>query len=145
MSTKKGNPRIGKWQSAPMEHIRLFQEMLQAFPPVQMRQMFGYPCAFLQGQMFTGLFQDSFILRLSAEDRAQFLRLDGALPFEPMPGRPMKEYVVLPERLLTQKETLHRWLEKAFAYAGSLPAKEPKRKTIPKKWQPEEAILKRAF
>ncbi len=132
MSTRKGNSKIGKWQPAPAEHIRLFGEMLQAFPLIQMRRMFGYPCAFLQSQMFTGLFQDSFILRLSPEDRAQFLQLDGARPFEPMPGRLMKEYVVLPERLLAQKEVLHRWLEKAFAYAGSLPAKEPKRKVIPK-------------
>jgi TfoX/Sxy family transcriptional regulator of competence genes len=133
MSTQRGHSRIGKWQPAPPEQIRLFGEMLQAFPLIQMRQMFGYPCAFFQGQMFAGLFQDSFILRLSTEDRAQFFRLDGTHPFEPMPGRPMKEYVVLPERLLTQKETLHHWLEKAFAYAGSLPAKEPKRKAIPKK------------
>ena len=133
MSTQKGNPRIGKWQPAPPEHIRLFQEMLQAFPLIQMRQMFGYPCAFFRGQMFAGLFQDSFVLRLSPEDRAQFLQLTGTLPFEPMPGRPMKEYVVLPERLLTQKETLYCWLEKAFVYASSLLAKEPKRKVIPKK------------
>ena len=133
MPIPKGNPRIGKWQPAPPEHIRLFGEMLAAFPLIQKRRMFGYPCAFFQGQMFAGLFQDSFVLRLSAEDRAQFLQLDGTLPFEPMPGRPMKEYVVLPERLLTQEESLHCWLEKAFAYAGSLPAKEPKRKGIQKK------------
>jgi TfoX/Sxy family transcriptional regulator of competence genes len=133
MSTKKGNPAMGKWQPAPPEHIRLFGEMLQAFPLIQIRQMFGYPCAFRQGQMVAGLFQDSFILRLSPEDRVQFLQLDGTRPFEPMPGRPMKEYVVLPERLLAQEEALHRWLEKAFAYAGSLPTKEPKRRSIPKK------------
>jgi TfoX/Sxy family transcriptional regulator of competence genes len=124
---------MGKWQPAPPEHVQLFGEMLQAFPLIQIRQMFGYPCAFIQGQMVAGLFQDSFILRLSMEDRAQFLQLDGARPFEPMPGRPMKEYVVLPERLLAQKEALHCWLEKAFVYAGSLPAKEPKRRSIPKK------------
>jgi len=46
--------------------------------------------------MFMGLHEDSIILRLAAEDRDEFLsRYDSGL-VEPMPGRPMKEYVIVP-------------------------------------------------
>ena len=97
--------------------------------------MFGYPAAFVRGHMFAGLFQDSMILRLSAEDRADCSGRLGAQPFEPMPGRPMREYLTVPPAMLESPAELERWVGKAFAYAGSLPAKvggvappSPKRK-----------------
>jgi hypothetical protein len=90
--------------------------------------MFGYPAAFFQGQMFAGLFQTSMTLRLAEADRARFMTIDGALPFEPMPGRSMREYVVVPSALLAQPSELSAWLDRSLAYAASLPPKEPKQR-----------------
>ena len=85
--------------------------------------MFGYPVAFTKTQMFASLFQDKMIVRLSDADR-EALGRDGARPFEPMPGRPMREYVVVPEAVRESPSTLRSWLAKAQAYAGSLPPKK---------------------
>jgi hypothetical protein len=42
----------------------------------------------------------------------------------------MKEYVVLPEAMQTDRVSLSRWLSEAIAYGATLPVKEPKpRKT----------------
>jgi len=66
------------------------------------------------------------VLRLPEEQRAEFLRLKGAEPFEPMPGRVMREYVVVPKGLLNAPEQLRTWVEKSLTYVSSLPAKTKK-------------------
>jgi TfoX/Sxy family transcriptional regulator of competence genes len=86
--------------------------------------MFSYPAAFTKSQMFASVFQDSLILRLPQADR-EALGQKGAGPFEPMPGRPMREYVTVPDTVRDAPSELHAWLIKAQAYAASLP---PKRK-----------------
>ena len=64
------------------------------------------------------------MLRLSEAERTEFLALDGAARFEPMPGRPMREYVTVPQRMLASPDELAAWLEKSYAYAKSLPPKK---------------------
>ena len=112
-----------KWRPVPPEMTRMFDDLLVDLPLAERRQMFGCPCAFVGGQMFTGLHQENLFLRLSEADRAEFLKLDGARMFEPM-GRPMCEYVIVPPALLASSELLDPWLERAFQYAASLPPKE---------------------
>jgi len=116
----------GKWQKAPQELIAFFMEAMKYLPEAEPRKMFGYPCAFVNGQMFTGLFEDSMFVRLSEADRAVFRALDGAHPFEPTPGRPMREYSVVPAAMLQNTPELDAWLAKSFNYAKSLPAKKGK-------------------
>ena len=117
-----------KWQPAPAELVSVFQLAMQSVPEAQARKVFGYPAAFVNGQMFAGLHRDSLILRLAEADRAQFLKRKGARVFEPMPGRPMREYVVAPPSVLKSKAQLNTWLGRALAYAKTLPPKAPKPK-----------------
>ena len=116
----------GKWQKAPQELVAFFQEAIKFLPGAEPRQMFGYPCAFVNGQMFTGLFEDTLFLRLSEADRLAFRALDGARPFEPVAGRPMREYSVAPAAMLQNLPELDAWLAKSFNYAKSQPPKEEK-------------------
>ena len=88
--------------------------------------MFGYSCVFAKGNMFAGLHEAGMVLRLPDEERTGFLRLKGAKQFEPMPGRVMREYVVVPKGLLKSPEELRVWVEKSLAYVSSLPAKPKK-------------------
>lgn len=60
--------------------------------------MFGYPAAFVNGNMFTGVFADRVFVRLPADELAEAARLGGKL-LEPMPGRPMKAYTEIQIRL----------------------------------------------
>ncbi|HEX8951062.1 MAG TPA: hypothetical protein VF945_04420, partial [Polyangia bacterium] len=63
----------------------------------------------------------------------QALVAAGAKVFEPMKGRPMKEYVVAPPALVGDRQALGKWAQKAFAYGQSLP---PKPKKPPKSKKP---------
>ncbi len=122
---KKAMP---KWTKAPEALVALFGRAVQEVPETETQKMFGYPAAFLRGQMFAGLFQSNMILRLSTSDRQEFLGEFKAVPFEPMPGRVMREYMVVPEAVLSSPRLLSSWVRKAHEYAASLPAKAPKAK-----------------
>jgi TfoX/Sxy family transcriptional regulator of competence genes len=114
------------WRKAPESLVALFDEVAPRDAPAQRRQMFGYPAVFVNGNLFAGLHQEHLMLRLPDAERAEFLALPGALPFEPMPGRPMKEYVVAPAALLGDPDGLRAWLDRAMRYAVTLPPKEAK-------------------
>lgn len=121
------SPRaMPKWRPAPDKLKQVFEKAIQSFPEAEPRKVFGYPAAVVNGHMFAGLHQEDLILRLSEADRANLLKCPGAKLFEPMPGRPMREYVVVPPSLLDSETLLNTWLEKALTYTRSLPPKAPK-------------------
>jgi hypothetical protein len=122
-SKKRAMPSFAK---APPALVERFGQIVAAMPLAEPRQMFGYPAAFANGQMFASLFGDSFILRLPEAERAAFIKQYHSRQFEPMPGRPMREYVVVPPALLNAGKELDGWLSQAAAYAQSLPPKKAK-------------------
>ena len=128
-------PHTLKWQKSPQELTDLFETVFPD-PPAAQRKMFGYPAGFVNGNMFMGLFQDQMILRLPEDGRQELIRKHGAKVFEPMPGRPMKEYVSLPRSLMDDRKELAAWVSKALDYGASLKpkskAKQPS-KARPKK------------
>lgn len=89
------------------------------------RQMFGYPCGFENDQMFCGIFGSTIVVRLAEPERELFLKR-GAKAFEPMPGRRMKEYVVLPTDVVADAAELTRWFGVARAFVVSMPGRKPK-------------------
>ncbi len=78
--------------------------------------------------MFLGVFQSNLFLRLSESDRKTFMEKYKTKLFEPMPGRPMKEYALVPETLLKTPKDLKEWIEKSRTYVSHLPAKLQKAK-----------------
>ncbi len=120
-----------QWIKASDEMKALIEAAMEGVECLK-RPMFGYPAFFINGNMFSGLFQDSFFLRLSVDQKAALGKQYGELPLlEPMPGRPMKDYVVLPEKLFRDAKRLRAVIAKAAEWARSLPAKKPAKK--PKK------------
>ena len=61
-------------------------------------------------------------LRLPAADRAAFIRQYDALPHEAH-GRPMAEYLSVPDALLADTETLAPWFASSWRYVASLKPK----------------------
>jgi TfoX/Sxy family transcriptional regulator of competence genes len=113
----------GGWRKAPPELVERFESAMAARPGFSVRKMFGYPAGFASnGHMVTGLHQDSWILRLPEDARAE-LSAAGGTPFEPMPGRPMREYLALPPAVVDDPASLDAWLDRGLAYTESLPAK----------------------
>jgi TfoX/Sxy family transcriptional regulator of competence genes len=116
------------WTKAPQSLKALFEACAPVGPGVQPRKMFGYPAVFVNGNMFAGVFQDGIFARLSPADRSALEAEHGPSPFEPMPGRPMKDYVLLPEAVLEDEAATQALLAKALAHASGLPPKEKKSK-----------------
>jgi TfoX/Sxy family transcriptional regulator of competence genes len=119
-----------KWQKASPELTAYFEESTAGID-CEHRIMFGYPCCFLNGNMFTGVFRDVIIVRLSKPDRVQTLkRLKGSRQFEPLPGRVMKEYLSLPEKIYRDEKIFEDLLMKSIKYCATLPRKEKKKKKV---------------
>ena len=111
------------WTRSPQALIDLFDKAVPASANVSRRQMFGYPAAFANGNLFIGLHQNDFIMRLSEEDRARFSARYGERTFEPMKGRRMREYVRLPEELLTDARRRAPWIKRSLQYAEAIKQK----------------------
>lgn len=118
--------KMRKFQPASEAVVSLFHTTVAGLPDVELRKMFGYPCAFVNGQMLTGVFGDRILLRLSETDRTRFLELPGAKVFEPIPGRAMREYVECPAHVMESPVHLSRWLKRGYEYVGTLPPKAKK-------------------
>lgn len=117
-----------KWKKASPELIARFDAAIARVAGAERRQMFGYPCAFLGGNMMAGLFEDNMMVRLSEKDRAKASLEAAATPFAPG-GRPMREYVVLPPAIVENQRQLGGWLKRAASYVGSLPPKKKAART----------------
>jgi hypothetical protein len=124
------------WQKIPKEHHPLFLAALPDDPRSDTIEMFGGLCARVNGNMASGLWADTVMVRLGASDRGAVLAMKGADVFDPMGrGNPMKDMVLLPKEILRQRATLRKWLAKAIEYTATLPPKKPK--GTPKRGAPQ--------
>lgn len=124
---------MSKWSKTPEETVALFNECLPQDPRVERRKMFGFPCAFVNNNMFTGTFEDQIMIRLPPEQQEQVLA-EGGAGFAPM-GRRMKEYVSLSPERAADDAYVTGWMDKSFAYASAMPPKikKPRKKKAAKK------------
>jgi TfoX/Sxy family transcriptional regulator of competence genes len=116
---KSAMPKIPKPDEASKA---FFQTVVPERPDVRIKPMFGNLAAFVNGNMFMGLFGSDLFVRLSEADRESLVKAGGT-PFEPMPGRPMREYVMLPSVWLSQPKRVREWVERSLAWAEGLPPK----------------------
>ena len=119
---------MSPWDKPNEKLVKLLDEIvatLEFDAPVDYRPMFGCPAYFTGGNLFAGVWQETMMLRLSEDERAE-VTAAGGRPFEPMPGRAMREYVALPPKMMADRDVAGLWVRKAAAYAASLPPKEKK-------------------
>jgi TfoX/Sxy family transcriptional regulator of competence genes len=116
------------WTKSPQSLIDIFDKSVPPSTSVSRRKMFGYPAAFANGNLFIGLHQNDFIMRLSEQDRIDFSARYGERTFEPMKGRPMREYVRLPEELLTDTRKRAPWIKRSLQYAERIKPKASRKK-----------------
>jgi TfoX/Sxy family transcriptional regulator of competence genes len=108
-----------------------FASLVPDGPAVEIKPMFGNLGAFVNGNMFMGLFGADIGLKLPDEERTRLLAEPGAGPFGP-PERPMAGYVTVPADWSPGKAK--SWTRKALTTAEALPPKQPKpRKAAAKK------------
>ena len=114
---------------ATEEDKKRFRRVVPAHPGVVVKPMFGNLGAFINGNMFAGLFGSTIGVKLSREDKDLLESSERTVPFGPA-DRPMGGYTGLPEIWNEEgdgDETRARaWAEKALDYVATLPPKEPK-------------------
>ena len=104
----------------------LFLALLPDHPGVTQRPMFGQLAGFVNGNMFLCLFGNRIALKLPDHEAGELMRAEGAEPFEPMEGRPMRGYVALPTEWHARPEQAEDWVRRSLAYVSSLPVKAKK-------------------
>jgi TfoX/Sxy family transcriptional regulator of competence genes len=104
-----------------------FRSLVPADPRVEVKPMFGNLGAFVNGNMFMGLFGADVGLKLPEPEALQ-LRQAGGGPFGPA-ERPMSGYVSLP-LAMTEREA-RQLAEQSLAYVGALPPKTPRARRKP--------------
>ncbi len=89
---------------------------------IAIKPMFGNIGAFVNGNMFMGLFGSDIGVKLAEEDQETLLQVGGG-PFGPR-ERPMGGYVTLPPE--TSEPEARQWIATSLAYVAALPAKKKK-------------------
>jgi TfoX/Sxy family transcriptional regulator of competence genes len=115
------------WRKSPADLVERFEAAVAGIDGLEQRKMFGYPAAFIGGNLTTSLHQDSWIVRLPDDERQA--RMDaGWSQFEPMAGRPMRGYVVLPAASAEDPDEARAWVERAATYVRTLPPKAARKR-----------------
>ena len=112
------------WPKPSPEKTALLDIMTKDLNSVK-RMMFGNPAFFIDGKMFTGVLGETVFLRLG-EVRIKAFQTEypNAVNFEPVKGRFMKEYMAVPQQLMTNDLDLKRWLKESYDFTRSLPKKK---------------------
>ena len=96
--------------------------IVDSWPHITAKKMFGGVCYLLNGNMLGGVYQDYLICRLGETKAAEALKKPHVKPFD-ITGRPMKGWVMVTMTAITTPSTLAQWLEAAKAFTERLPAK----------------------
>lgn len=107
-------------RKSPPALVEAFASALPRDRLVERRTMFGFPAAFVNGNLFCGLHQEDVLVRLPPERREELAEAGGSR-WAPTPGRVMREYMLLPRD--ASATDLKRWLRLSLSFAKSLPVK----------------------
>lgn len=104
-----------------------FSKLVSDEPAVTIKPMFGQVSAFVNGNMFCGLWGDELMVRLPEPEIAK-LKQQGGRDFEPMAGHKMSGYVIVPGDWRAKPAPAVALVKRALAVTREMPAKAPKKK-----------------
>jgi TfoX/Sxy family transcriptional regulator of competence genes len=103
-----------------------FRSLIPKAPGVEVKAMFGNLGAFVNGNMFAGLFGSSIGVKLAeASSREGLAAIPGTGPYGP-PERAMGGYLALPAAWAETPALAAPWIERAMLEIGTLPPKKPR-------------------
>ncbi|MGH8940130.1 MAG: TfoX/Sxy family protein [Actinomycetes bacterium] len=98
-----------------------FRSALPEDPRVEVKPMFGQLGAFVNGNMFAGLFGADVGVKLDDPALVE-LRNAGGTPFGPA-ERPMSGYLSLPAEVRDDPAAAEGWVRRSFAHVAAMPPK----------------------
>jgi hypothetical protein len=113
--TKATKPKTPTMPKVGPKTVERFDRVAETFVArgATRSQMFGMPVLKARDKVFAGTFGDAMTFKLGPDDLERARALAGVESFEPMRGRPMKEWVLVP------LAHANRWpdlAERAFTY-----------------------------
>jgi TfoX/Sxy family transcriptional regulator of competence genes len=105
-----------------------FSKLVPDEPAVTLKPMFGNLSAFVNGNMFCGLFGEDLFVRLP-DDESAAVKKQGGRNFEPMAGHAMKGYVVVPASWRTKPVPAVALIKRSLTLTRAMPAKAAKKPT----------------
>ncbi len=102
-----------------------FRALVPDHPSVEVKPMFGNLGAFVNGNMFAGLFGSDLGVKLADDDRRALEAVAGSGPYGP-PERPMGGYLSVPASWVDEPAVAAPWITKALGHVGTLPPKARK-------------------
>jgi TfoX/Sxy family transcriptional regulator of competence genes len=100
-------------------------------PAVTLRPMFGQLSAFVNGNMFCGIYGEELFVRLPEHEIAK-VKTQGGRDFEPMAGHKMSGYVMVAGDWRAKPP--HALIKRALEVTRKMPAKTAKKKAAGNKW-----------
>ncbi len=100
-----------------------FRSLVTEGPGVEVKPMFGQLGAFVNGNMFAGLFAPAVGVKLADDAMAELAAVPGSGPFGPA-ERPMGGYLALPEDM--PDDEARAWVDRAREHVATLPPKRKK-------------------
>jgi hypothetical protein len=112
---RKAPPKAPTMPKAGPETVERFEALADDFEARGARRskMFGMPVLKAGDKVFAGTFGDAMTFKLGPEDLQRARSQSGVVSFEPMKGRPMKEWVLVP---LAHARRWPDLAERAFGY-----------------------------
>jgi len=97
-----------------------FRALVPEGPGVQVKPLFGQLGAYVNGNMFAGLYGDDLGVKLDDAARAELSALDGTGPFSPG-GKAMGSYLALPPTMAPDEAAV--WFARARDHVATFPPK----------------------
>ncbi|TAL66803.1 MAG: hypothetical protein EPN82_16920 [Bacteroidetes bacterium] len=99
-----------------------FYKIAREFPDSKTGKMFGALCIKnSKGKAFAMLWKDDIVVKLDVEEVNKALKLKGTKLFDPMGGRPMKEWVQMPYEYSTKWEN---YVKQSYKYVATADKKK---------------------
>jgi hypothetical protein len=112
---KKAPPKAPKMPTAGPKTVERFESLAETFEArgAKRSKMFGMPVLKAGDKVFAGTYGDAMTFKLGPDDLSKAKTQSGVEAFEPMKGRAMKEWVLVP---LAHARRWQDLAERAFAY-----------------------------
>ena len=120
----KEHTKLANWVKKDDALIERVDRLLST-APVRRKNMFGSAAWFLEVNdlMFAGAWGEGIMIRVGEKVASYLIEIGEAEPFDPMGGRPMREYVFLNGERIAEDDILLGWLDQASEFAEGLPPK----------------------
>ncbi len=101
-----------------------FTSPIPSDPRVTRSLVFGNDAAFVNGDMFFGIYGKDVFVRLPESMAKVLLREKGAGAFEPVAGHPMGGYFTLPRAWKDNPSERRKWVTMSLEWTSTLPPKK---------------------